>query len=151
MRTDGAVSFNWGAGSPAPGNIGTDNFCVRWTGYITLPQANTWCFQAVRDDGVIRPLLNRWRDETEAYCLAEGLDFRRDTSNPDTKRGLIRDEILPRVNAFCYGQVKSAYGSGQFKKDLDGAFPGHPTVVTSEIRDKAGIYDSIKEFLGKGN
>ena len=29
------------------------------------------------------------------------------------------DEILPAVNAFCYGQVKSAYGSGQFKKDLD--------------------------------
>jgi uncharacterized sporulation protein YeaH/YhbH (DUF444 family) len=25
-------------------------------------------------------------------------------------------------NQFCYGQVKSAYGSGQFKKDLDTAF-----------------------------
>src|SRR5215216_6991176 len=37
-----------------------------------------------RDDGVVRPLLNRWRDETEAYCLAEGLDVRRDTSNADT-------------------------------------------------------------------
>lgn len=48
-----------------------------------------------RDDGVVRPLLNRWRDETEAYCLAEGLDFRRDTSNPGSKRGLIREEILP--------------------------------------------------------
>jgi tRNA(Ile)-lysidine synthase len=48
-----------------------------------------------RKDGVVRPLLNRWRDETEAYCQAEGLDFRRDSSNPDTKRGLIRDQILP--------------------------------------------------------
>ena len=71
----------------------------------------------------------------------------------DTKKcvDLLRDEVLPRVNAFCYGQVKSAYGSGQFKKDLDGAFPDHSAVITSEIRDKAGIYDSIKEFLGKGN
>jgi uncharacterized sporulation protein YeaH/YhbH (DUF444 family) len=71
----------------------------------------------------------------------------------DTKKcvDLLREEMLPRVNAFCYGQVKSAYGSGQFKKDLDSAFPDHKIVITSEIRDKAGIYDSIKEFLGKGN
>ena len=48
-----------------------------------------------RADGVVRPLLDRWRDDTKAYCLAEGLDFRRDTSNPDTKRGLIREQILP--------------------------------------------------------
>ena len=48
-----------------------------------------------RADGVVRPLLDRWRDDTEAYCLAEGLDFRRDTSNPHTKRGLIREQILP--------------------------------------------------------
>ena len=36
-----------------------------------------------------------WRAETEAYCRAEGLEFRVDASNADTKRGLIRDEILP--------------------------------------------------------
>jgi tRNA(Ile)-lysidine synthase len=48
-----------------------------------------------RADGVVRPLLGVWRDETEAYCLAEGLEFRVDASNADTKRGLIRDEILP--------------------------------------------------------
>ena len=48
-----------------------------------------------RDDGVVRPLLGIWREETEAYCRAEGLEFRVDRSNPDTKRGLIRDELLP--------------------------------------------------------
>jgi tRNA(Ile)-lysidine synthase len=48
-----------------------------------------------REDGVVRPLLNRWRDETEAYCQAESLDYRRDSSNPGTKRGLIREQILP--------------------------------------------------------
>jgi tRNA(Ile)-lysidine synthase len=51
--------------------------------------------KARREDGVVRPLLGLWRDETEAYCRAEGLEFRVDSSNPDTKRGLIRDEILP--------------------------------------------------------
>jgi tRNA(Ile)-lysidine synthase len=79
---------------------------LRATGHTASDQVETVLYRIVasgapgkidwsRDDGVVRPLLNRWRDETEAYCLAEGLDFRRDTSNPSTKRGLIRDEILP--------------------------------------------------------
>jgi len=48
------------------------------------------------DDGiVVHPLLPLWREETEAYCRSAELDFRTDDSNADTKRGLIRDEILP--------------------------------------------------------
>jgi tRNA(Ile)-lysidine synthase len=46
-------------------------------------------------DGIVHPLLPIWREETEAYCRDAGLDFRVDSSNADTKRGLIRDEILP--------------------------------------------------------
>jgi hypothetical protein len=36
-----------------------------------------------------------------------------------------------RVNQFRYGQVKSAYGSGQFKKDLDQALGADERLVTS--------------------
>jgi hypothetical protein len=70
----------------------------------------------------------------------------------DTKKcvDLLEKEIFPRANVFCYGQVKSAYGSGQFKKDLDEVFKGNEIIITSEIRDKSGIYESIKDFLGKG-
>jgi tRNA(Ile)-lysidine synthetase-like protein len=79
---------------------------LRATGHTASDQVETVLYRIVasgapgkidwrRDDGVVRPLLNRWRDETEAYCLAEGLDFRRDASNSNTKRGLVRDEILP--------------------------------------------------------
>lgn len=70
----------------------------------------------------------------------------------DTKRciELLKNDLLPVANMFCYGQVKSAYGSGQFKKDLDEAFESDDRVITSEIRDRSGIYDSIKDFLGKG-
>jgi tRNA(Ile)-lysidine synthetase-like protein len=50
-----------------------------------------------REDGVVRPLLTVWREETAAYCRAEGLAFRVDATNRDTKRGLIRAEILPRL------------------------------------------------------
>lgn len=55
------------------------------------PQA----IKARREDGVVRPLLPLWREETEAYCSEQGLPFRVDSSNPGTKRGLIRDELLP--------------------------------------------------------
>jgi tRNA(Ile)-lysidine synthetase-like protein len=79
---------------------------LRATGHTASDQVETVLYRIVasgapgridrrRADGVVRPLLDRWRDDTEAYCLAEGLDFRRDTSNPDTKRGLIREQILP--------------------------------------------------------
>jgi tRNA(Ile)-lysidine synthetase-like protein len=79
---------------------------LRATGHTASDQVETVLYRIVasgapgkidwrRDDGVVHPLLGRWRDEAESYCLAAGLDFRRDSSNPDTKRGLIRDEILP--------------------------------------------------------
>jgi tRNA(Ile)-lysidine synthase len=51
--------------------------------------------KAKREDGVVRPLLRVWREETRAYCDERGLRYREDSSNADTKRGLIRDEILP--------------------------------------------------------
>jgi uncharacterized protein len=54
------------------------------------------------------------------------------------------------VNQFGYGQVESPYGSGQFIKDLRGAFPGDEKVVLSEIPNRDAIFDSIREFLKKG-
>ena len=73
-------------------------------------------------------------------------------SGKDTERcvELLREKILPRVNQFCYGQVKSAYGTGQFKGDLDEALGDNERVVTSDIPNREGILDSIKVFLGKG-
>ncbi|MBN2490032.1 MAG: DUF444 family protein [Planctomycetes bacterium] len=73
-------------------------------------------------------------------------------SGKDTERcvELLRDRILPRVNQFGYGQVKSAYGTGQFKGDLDAALGQEPKVVTSDIPDRDAILESIRTFLGKG-
>lgn len=63
---------------------------------------------------------------------------------------ILTNNLFPRVNVFCYGQVKSSYGSGQFKKELEDSFPKHPQLLISEILDKDGIPNSIKEFLGTG-
>jgi hypothetical protein len=62
----------------------------------------------------------------------------------------LQEELLPACNVFCYGQVESPYGSGQFIKDLREHFHGDERLITSEIRDRDGIVDSIREFLGKG-
>jgi uncharacterized sporulation protein YeaH/YhbH (DUF444 family) len=63
---------------------------------------------------------------------------------------LLRDRILPAANQFSYGQVESPYGSGQFIKDLGENLGRHEKVVLSEVKDKDGIYGSIKDFLSAG-
>jgi len=63
---------------------------------------------------------------------------------------ILRQKILPRANMFAYGQVESPYGSGQFVKDLREHLGKDERVVTSEIRDRDAIMQSIKDFLGKG-
>jgi tRNA(Ile)-lysidine synthase len=84
--------------------VATDG--LRATGHTASDQVETILYRLVssgrstgikpqREDGVVRPLLTVWREETEAYCAAEGLAFRRDSSNSETKRGLIRNELLP--------------------------------------------------------
>lgn len=62
----------------------------------------------------------------------------------------VLEELLPKVNLFCYGQVVSYYGGGEFLHDLEDYFAEEEKLVTSEIEDRESIYDSIKEFLGKG-
>ncbi len=63
---------------------------------------------------------------------------------------LLKDKILQCANMFCYGQVESKYGSGQFIKDLEKEFSEDDRVITSRIESRDGIYTSIKDFLGKG-
>jgi uncharacterized sporulation protein YeaH/YhbH (DUF444 family) len=74
-------------------------------------------------------------------------------STEDTKMciDLMKNSLLAKVNAFCYGQVDSRYGSGQFYKDLTEAFgPDDDSVILSRIENKDGVLQSIKDFLGKG-
>jgi tRNA(Ile)-lysidine synthase len=85
--------------------VATDR--LRATGHTASDQVETVLYRLVssgqvgraidvaRADGVVRPLLTVWGAETEAYCRAERLEFRVDSTNRSTKRGLIRREILP--------------------------------------------------------
>jgi tRNA(Ile)-lysidine synthase len=91
---------------------------LRATGHTASDQVETVLYRLVssggtkgikpkREDGVIRPLLGLWRDETIAYCRAESLAFRSDSSNAESRRGLIRDEILPLLRQLHPGAERN--------------------------------------------
>ena len=73
-------------------------------------------------------------------------------SGEDTKVciKLLREFFFPKVNVFCYGQVESKYGSGQFLKDLQKEFSSEDQLILSQIESRDKILDSIQDFLGKG-
>ena len=84
----------------------TADLGLRATGHTASDQVETVLYRlassgsirgikARREDGVVRPLLTVWREETAAYCRANGLAFRTDSSNPETLRGLIREQLVP--------------------------------------------------------
>ena len=79
---------------------------LRATGHTSSDQVETVVYRLAasgssrgikpkREDGVVRPLLTVWREETEAYCREHGLAYRTDSTNPDTLRGLIRQQLVP--------------------------------------------------------
>jgi len=83
-------------GLRATGHTATDQ--LETVLYRLVSSGSTRGIKAKREDGVVRPLLAVSREETRAYCRAHGLPFRVDETNADSKRGLIRDEILPLLH-----------------------------------------------------
>lgn len=64
---------------------------------------------------------------------------------------ILDSSLLPASNLFCYGQVESRYGSGQFLRDLEAHYGnGGEKIVMHQIHDRDGIMDALKAFLGKG-
>src|SRR4029450_6387003 len=74
--------------------------------------------------------------EWNVYCFqfSDG-----DNWGEDNKAALtqLQTDILPKVNLFCYGQVESPYGSGEYYRVLEEAFgTDHEQLVLSEIENK---------------
>lgn len=80
-----------------------------------------------------------------AFHFSDGENF----DSVDDRRcvELMEEELLPKVNLFCYGQVRNAYGP-QFIDTL--AQIENEKLSSAKINDDEDIYDAIKAFLGKG-
>ena len=118
-------------------------FRTRESGGTLISSALKLCKQIIEED--YNP--NEWN--IYPFHFSDGDNWSAD----DTKvcLELLDDYLLPNSNMFCYGQVESRYGSGQFYKDLNQKYgEKHDSVVLSKIKNKDAILDSIKEFLGKG-
>ena len=64
-------SLTAGRGLRATGHTASDQ--VETVLYRLAASGSTRGIKPKREDGVVRPLLGVWRDETEAYCRAHGL------------------------------------------------------------------------------
>jgi tRNA(Ile)-lysidine synthase len=128
---------------------------LRATGHTASDQVETVLYRLVasgttkaikprREDGVVRPLLEIWRDETVEYCDTHGLGYRVDSSNPDTKRGLIRDEILPLLRRLHPGAERNLLA-------LAGERPGLPRDLEQALANLLASTDGTKSAdLGQG-
>jgi hypothetical protein len=115
---------------------------TRESGGTRISSAYKTCAKLIKDE--FPP------SEWNLYCFqfSDGDNWGEDN---DQAFSILGEHLLPIVNLFCYGQVESPYGSGEFLGYLQGRFgEKYESLVLSEIEDRDGIYNSIKEFLGKG-
>ena len=60
---------------------------------------------------------------------------------------ILDNHLIPMSNMFCYGQVESRYGSGQFLRDLHRHYgESSENIITAQIKDKDAIMDALKTF-----
>jgi tRNA(Ile)-lysidine synthase len=130
---------------------------LRATGHTASDQVETVLYRIVtsgapggikrqREDGVVRPLLDRWRDETEGYCGAVGLDFRSDSSNPDTKRGYIRRELLPRLRELDPNAEANLYRLSQRRTITPALADLLDSAVGTKRLDLGGGVVAVREY-----
>lgn len=88
-------------------------------------------------------------DEWNLYCFqfSDGDNWGEDNEGC---LDVLTEKLLPYCNLFCYGQVESPYGSGDFIRELRKIRDDWEILILSEIENKDAIYDSIKLFLGTG-
>lgn len=115
---------------------------TRENGGTRISSAYQLCMDTIRD----RYPTELWN--VYVFQFSDGDNWGDDN---DKALSLLGDEILPAVNLFCYGQVESMYGSGQYIRRLENRFENsNEKLITSSIENREAILDSIRMFLGTG-
>jgi tRNA(Ile)-lysidine synthetase-like protein len=113
---DARYSATAGLGLRATGHTASDQ--VETVLLRLLASGSTRGIRPARDDGLVRPLLRVWREETHAYCAEHGLAFVEDETNPTTKRGLLRSRVLPLLEELDPRARASLYALAQERPQL---------------------------------
>lgn len=136
--------------------VATDR--LRATGHTASDQVETILYRLVtsgrptgirvrREDGVVRPLLTLRREETEAYCRAEGLEFRVDASNRETTRGLIRHEVLPLLRRLHPAADENILRTLEERRELPPALAELVSSAAGSKRvDLGGGLQAVREY-----
>ena len=128
----------------------TGHLGLRATGHTASDQVETVIYRLVssgstrgirvrRADGVVRPLLPLWREETEAYCRVNGLVVRVDATNSETKRGLVRDRILPLLEELDPRARENLRALGSHRPQLPRAVERSLVDLLSSREGTAGV------------
>jgi tRNA(Ile)-lysidine synthase len=131
---------------------------LRATGHTASDQVETVLYRLVtsgrttgikprREDGIVRPLLPLWHEETVAYCEAVGLGHREDASNPDTVRGLIREQILPLLRKIHPAAEANLLRALEERRELPAALAELLDSPTGSKRlDLGGGLQAVREY-----
>jgi tRNA(Ile)-lysidine synthase len=138
-----------GRGLRATGHTASDQ--VETVLYRLVSSGSTKGIKAKREDGVVRPLLPVWREETEAYCREHDLPFRVDSSNRDTKRGLIREEILPLLRRVHPGAEQNLLALAEDRPRLPRALERTlaallASTAGTKVADLGGGIRAVREY-----
>jgi len=114
-------------------------FHVRESGGTRISSAYEMCRDIIRKDYPVE----EWN--LYAFHFSDGENF----GDEDDRRcaDLLKHELLPQMNLFCYGQVQS--GGGRLFMDTLSEVRDEK-LATAKINDDEDIYAAIKTFLGKG-
>jgi glucose/arabinose dehydrogenase len=159
VRTDGAVDFNWGSGSPAP-TIDKDTFSVVWTGKVQPRFSETYTFYTNTDDGVRlfvngQPVINRLIDQAPTtvngtpIALVAGQQYDIRMEYFENRGGAVAQlgwqsnsqarQIIPKSQLFS---PPIGNGPGVFEIDVTGVSvsegAGTATVIVNRVNGSSG-------------
>jgi tRNA(Ile)-lysidine synthase len=97
-----------------------------------------------REDGVIRPMLAVRRDEVLAYCRDNGIEYRTDETNTDTRyaRNALRLLVLPGVERAFPGAVESIARTASLVRDEEAFLQAYAKQAAKACLDDSGALDA---------
>ncbi|PHQ23830.1 hypothetical protein CLH62_19020 [Marinobacter guineae] len=164
------IDNNWGNGSPVPGVINSNQFSVRWSGFIVPPESGAYQFRTRTDDGVrlyvddlATPVIDEWRDfsptnhESGDIILERGRSYNIRMEMYENAGGAVAQlswrrpgqgqfELIPPTAFF---QCPDTGGAVDHFRILHGGagVTCQPTPITFEARNALG--DIVTDYAGE--